>query len=74
MIKIRTPGAEDRAEWLRLRRVLWPAYDPATLEQDIDEIASHLYLDSDYSISPAAHAALGYQEVKRCIHFRKDLK
>jgi aminoglycoside 6'-N-acetyltransferase I len=29
--------------------------------------------DSDYPISPAAHAALGYQEVRRYIHFRKDL-
>jgi aminoglycoside 6'-N-acetyltransferase I len=29
--------------------------------------------NSDYPLSPLAHQALGYQEVKRCIHFRKDL-
>jgi aminoglycoside 6'-N-acetyltransferase I len=29
--------------------------------------------DSDYPISPAAHAALGYREVRRYIHYRKDL-
>ena len=36
-----------------------------------DEMGSDT--DSDYPISPAAHAALGYQEVRRYIHFRKDL-
>jgi aminoglycoside 6'-N-acetyltransferase I len=29
--------------------------------------------DSDYPISPAAHAALGNLEIARYIHFRKDL-
>jgi len=27
----------------------------------------------DYPISPQAHASLGYQEVQRTIHFRKEL-
>jgi len=148
MIEIRPLGSENRAEWLRLRQTLWPGSDPATLEKEMDDIASYpdrdvvfvahrqegglrgmievsirdraegcttqnvgyiegWYVDldarrqgvggrlvraaeewaracgchemgsdtdSDYPISPAAHAALGYQEVKRCIHYRKDLQ
>jgi len=144
---VRPLQADDREEWIRLRRELWPHYDLSFLETESDEIASRLdrtpvfvaerpdgqlcgmvevsirdgavgcttarvgylegwYVDptwrdrgigralveqaetwarakgctemaSDttprYPLSPAAHAALGYEVVKRKVHFRKDL-
>jgi aminoglycoside 6'-N-acetyltransferase I len=42
-----------------------------TLEQGCREMASDALVDN--SLSLQAHTALGYQEVERLIHFRKDL-
>jgi len=39
---IRPLGMADREGWVRLRRRLWPHYDPAFIERESDEIAEHL--------------------------------
>jgi aminoglycoside 6'-N-acetyltransferase I len=41
------------------------------VEQGCTELASDTWIDSD--ISQHAHAALGFEVVDRCVHFRKDL-
>ena len=41
------------------------------ISQGCTEMASDT--TPDYPISPKAHASLGYQEVQRTIHFRKEL-
>ncbi len=41
-VKIRALRETDRAEWLRLRRALWPHHDPTELEAEAEGIAGHL--------------------------------
>jgi aminoglycoside 6'-N-acetyltransferase I len=146
-MRIRLVTEDDREEWLRLRKALWPHHDPDELGAGIAGMLSRLhrepvfvaerkggglcgmvevsirpraercmtenvgylegwYVDPDmrrrgvgrnlvreaeswarshgclemasdttpqYPESPMAHKALGYEEVKRTIHFRKGL-
>lgn len=87
-MKIRPVTEDDREEWLRMRKALWPQHDPDMRRLGVGkELVRRaetwarsqgcLEMASDttqlYPESPMAHRALGYEEVKHSIHFKKSL-